>query len=66
MPVSISGSVFTRAFYTAVARAGDASVSLCMENDLPIVVFDMNQPDNIRRAAIGESIGTLIHGGRPA
>ena len=40
------------------------AVSLCMENDLPIVVFDMNQPDNIRRAAIGEPIGTLIHGGR--
>ena len=29
-----------------------AAVSLCMENDLPIVVFDLNQPDNIapRRA----------------
>jgi uridylate kinase len=39
------------------------AVSLCMENDLPIVVFDMNQPDNILRAAMGESIGTLIHGG---
>ena len=39
------------------------AVSLCMENDLPIVVFDMNQPDNIRRAAMGEPIGTLIHGG---
>jgi uridylate kinase len=42
------------------------AVSLCMENDLPIVVFDMNQPDNIRRAATGEPIGTLIHGGRAA
>ncbi len=42
------------------------AVSLCMENDLPIVVFDMNQPDNIRRAAVGESLGTLIHGGGPA
>ncbi len=39
------------------------AVSLCMENDLPIVVFDMNQPDNIRRVALGEPIGTLIHGG---
>jgi uridylate kinase len=39
------------------------AVSLCMENDLPIIVFDMNQPDNIRRAAMGEPIGTLIHGG---
>ncbi len=39
------------------------AVSLCMENDLPIVVFDMNQPDNIRRAAMGEPVGTVIHGG---
>ena len=39
------------------------AVSLCMDNDLPIVVFDMNRPDNIRRAAMGEPIGTLIDGG---
>jgi uridylate kinase len=37
-----------------------AAVSLCMENDLPIVVFDLNRPDNIARVAAGESVGTLI------
>jgi len=48
-----------------------AAVSLCMENDLPIVVFDLNQPDNITRVAAGEPVGTLIsgapgaRGGRP-
>ena len=31
-----------------------------MENDLPIVVFDLNQPDNIIRVARGEPVGTLI------
>jgi uridylate kinase len=36
------------------------AVSLCMENELPIVVFDLNQPDNIRRVAMGEPVGTLI------
>ena len=36
------------------------AVSLCMENDLPIVVFDLNVPDNIRRVATGEPVGTLI------
>ncbi len=36
------------------------AVSLCMENDLPIVVFDLNHPDNIRRVALGEPVGTLI------
>jgi len=37
-----------------------AAVSLCMENDLPIVVFDLNRPDNILRVALGEQVGTLI------
>jgi uridylate kinase len=40
-----------------------AAVSLCMENDLPIVVFDLNQADNIVRVAAGEPVGTLINGG---
>ena len=40
-----------------------AAVSLCMENDLPIVVFDLNQADNIVRVARGEPVGTLISGG---
>ena len=34
--------------------------SLCMDNHKPIIVFDMHQPDNIRRALSGESIGTLV------
>lgn len=37
-----------------------AAVSLCMENGLPIVVFDLNTPDNIRRVALGEPVGTRI------
>src|SRR6186713_2722654 len=34
--------------------------SLCQENHMPIVVFSMNEPDNIRKALIGESIGTIV------
>jgi uridylate kinase len=37
-----------------------AAVALCLENDLPIVVFDLNEPDNITRVARGEPVGTLI------
>jgi uridylate kinase len=37
-----------------------AAVSLCQENDLPIVVFDLNVPENITRVARGETVGTLI------
>ena len=36
--------------------------TLCMENDLPIVVFDITERGNIKRAAAGEKIGTLIRG----
>ncbi len=39
------------------------AVSLCMENKLPIIVFDVRQDGNIRRAVLGEPIGTLVHGG---
>ncbi|MBU3759481.1 MAG: UMP kinase [Candidatus Omnitrophica bacterium] len=43
-------------------RVMDATaISLCMENDLPIVVFDMNRRGNIRRVIEGEAIGTLVH-----
>jgi uridylate kinase len=37
-----------------------AAVSLCMENDLPIVVFDLNEPHNVTRVARGEPVGTRI------
>jgi len=39
-----------------------AAVSLCQENGLPIVVFDLNKPENITRVARGEPVGTLIAG----
>jgi uridylate kinase len=45
-------------------RVMDATaVSLCMENKLPIIVFDLRQEGNIRRVVMGEPIGTLVHGG---
>lgn len=34
--------------------------TLCKENNLPIIVFDMNKPDNLRRIVEGEEIGTLV------
>ena len=39
------------------------AISLCMENKLPIIVFDLGREGNIRRAVVGEPIGTLVHGG---
>lgn len=36
--------------------------TLCQENDLPIVVFDMNKAGNLMKLASGEPVGTLVHG----
>ncbi len=40
------------------------AISLCMDNDLPIIVFSMIEPDNIQRAVRGEPIGTVVNGGQ--
>jgi uridylate kinase len=44
----------------------DASaISLCMDNDLPIVVFNMRTPGNIRRVVAGETVGTRVCNQKP-
>ncbi|MGD9015016.1 MAG: UMP kinase [Candidatus Omnitrophota bacterium] len=37
-----------------------AAVSLCMDNKLPIVIFNLNKKGNIKRAILGEKIGTVV------
>jgi len=39
--------------------------SLCLDNNVPILVFNMTEPGSIRKAVLGERIGTLIHKGDP-
>jgi uridylate kinase len=36
------------------------AISLCMDNKLPIVVFNLRQPGNIRKVVLGEAIGTTV------
>jgi uridylate kinase len=36
--------------------------TLCQENNLPIIVFDMNKEGNLRRVVTGEKVGTLVRG----
>lgn len=36
--------------------------SLCMDNKVPILVIDLNDPSAIKKAVTGETIGTLVHG----
>src|SRR5688500_5276967 len=56
---------FERISYLQVLEQGlkvmDATaISLCMDNRLPIVVFNLRTPGNIRRAITGEPIGSLV------
>ena len=35
--------------------------TLCQENNLPIIVFDKNEPGNLKRVIMGEKVGTLVN-----
>jgi uridylate kinase len=58
--------LFTELSYREVMERGlrvmDATaITMCMENDLPIRVFNISVPGNIARAVRGEPVGTLVH-----
>jgi uridylate kinase len=61
-----SASRFERLNYIDALNRGlkvmdSTALALCMDNRLPIVVFDLGVPGNIERAVMGESIGTIIN-----
>ncbi|MCL2760660.1 MAG: uridine monophosphate kinase, partial [Desulfuromonadales bacterium] len=41
------------------------ATSLCMDNKLPIVVFNVGVPGNLKRVIMGEKIGTIVKGEKP-
>jgi uridylate kinase len=56
---------FAEISYMEVLKQGlrvmDATaISLCKENNLPIIVFNLNQPGNIRKVVSGEKVGSLV------
>ncbi|MBP2031653.1 uridylate kinase [Clostridium algifaecis] len=56
---------FKKLSYIEVLEKGlqvmdSTATSLCMDNNIPILVFGLDDPENITRAAIGEDIGTLV------
>ena len=65
-PLKVKGAKrFDSLKYIDVLKKGlkvmDATaVSLCMDNKLPIVVFNLNKEGNIRRVILGEKIGTVV------
>jgi uridylate kinase len=59
---------FDRITYLDVLQKGlsvmdSTAISLCMDNKMPIVVFNMNVPGNLKRVATGERVGSIVTAG---
>ncbi|PKQ10063.1 MAG: UMP kinase [Actinobacteria bacterium HGW-Actinobacteria-9] len=58
---------FDELTYIEVLKKGlqvmdSTAISLCMDNEMPILVFNMQTEGNIERALMGESVGTIVRG----
>jgi len=67
-PEKVAGArLFEKISYLDVIQKGlsvmdSTAISLCMDNKLPIIVFNLNVPGNIRRVVLGEKIGSTVCG----
>src|SRR6266446_6538645 len=65
-PEKVSGAkFFSKISYADVLQKGlkvmdSTAISLCMDNKMPIVVFNMNVPGNLKRAVLGERVGSTV------
>jgi uridylate kinase len=64
-----SATMFSRLTFFEVIEKGLAvmdstAVTLCMENRMPIIVFNLKEKDNIKRIVCGEALGTVVEGDR--
>ncbi|HEX2520831.1 MAG TPA: UMP kinase [Terriglobia bacterium] len=60
-----SATMYSEIKYIDVLRQGlrvmdTTAISLCMDNSLPIIVFNLLQPGNIKRVVVGDKIGTIV------
>jgi len=56
---------FDRLTYVEVLQKGlrvmdTTAISLCMENGLPIIVYDLKKKGNLRKICLGEKVGTIV------
>ncbi|MFW6415028.1 MAG: UMP kinase [Thermodesulfobacteriota bacterium] len=59
---------YSKVSYLDVLQKGlkvmdSAAISLCMDNNLPIIVFNLLQKSNIKRVVSGDNVGTVVQGG---
>ena len=52
---------FSKALADHLKVMDATAFALCEQGDMPIIVFDMNEPGNLKRILDGEKVGTLVH-----
>lgn len=60
--VKIDEITFAKVIRDGLGVMDMTAFTLCQENNLPIIVFDVNTPGNLRRLMEGENLGTLVQG----
>ena len=58
--VKIDELSYMRVLQEELAVMDASAISLCKDNGLPILVFDMTEPGNIKRAVTGERVGSIV------
>ena len=56
MPINEGEEVFNKEIKVMDMTA----FTLCKENNVPIIVFNMNEPGNLKKVVLGDEVGTLV------
>jgi uridylate kinase len=59
--VKYSELTFEEAYNKGLKIMDLTAFTMCRENNVPILVFDMNTPGNLRKVMEGKEVGTIIH-----
>ncbi len=62
MAVKFDKLTFAKVISLGLEVMDMTAFTLCQENNMPIIVFDINEPENLRRIVLGEMVGTLVEG----
>jgi uridylate kinase len=60
--VKLDGLTYIEVLKKGLQVMDATAISLCMDNRLPIIVFDLTTPGNIKKVIAGEPIGTIVQG----
>jgi uridylate kinase len=62
MAVKFDHLTFAKVISLGLEVMDMTAFTLCREHNMPIIVFDINQPDNLPDIVLGKAVGTLVEG----